>query len=144
LERAAIRVEDKGPIVALHWRGAVEEKEAERLVEGVATIARKQGLVVHLGRKVLELRPAVPLDKGIAIEALLGESPARMALYAGDDRTDLDGFATLVRLRDQGRLDHIVRVGVRSPEGPAELAGATDVLVADPGEVVELLEAMAG
>ena len=44
-----------------------------------------------------------------------------MALYAGDDVTDLDAFAALAALVDAGELEDAVTVGVRSDEGPAEL-----------------------
>src|SRR5881409_3547618 len=54
LDRAGIRTEDKGAIVALHWRGAPNEGAAESLAHEIATEAEWQDLVPHLGRKVLE------------------------------------------------------------------------------------------
>ena len=57
LERAGIRVEDKGAIVALHWRGAENEGEAESLASEIAADAEWRELVAHRGRKVLEIRP---------------------------------------------------------------------------------------
>lgn len=144
LEAAGVRVEDKGPIVALHWRGAESEAEAEALLEGIAADALSAGLDVHRGRKVLELRPRVPLDKGTAVEALVSRSGVRAALYAGDDRTDLDAFAALVRLREVGRLEVAVRIGVRSAEGPAEIAEAADVVVDGPEGLPAVLEALVG
>lgn len=71
LERSGLRLEDKGAIVALHWRGAVDERGAEAAAERIAAAAAAAGLVVHRGRKVLELRPAASVDKGTAIEALV-------------------------------------------------------------------------
>lgn len=144
LEAAGVRVEDKGPIVALHWRGAESEAKAEALLEGVAADALSRGLDVHRGRKVLELRPRVQLDKGTVVEALVSSSGVRAALYAGDDRTDLDAFAALDRLREVGRLDVAVRIGVRSAEGPAEIAEAADVVVDGPEGLPAVLEALVG
>lgn len=143
LDAAGIRVEDKGPIVALHWRGAADADAAEAVVGRLASAAREQGLVTHLGRMVLELRPAVAIDKGVAVEALIAESGVRAALYAGDDRTDLDAFRALARLRDEGALEAAVRVGVRSAEGPAELAQESDLLVEGPEGLLSLLEVLA-
>jgi trehalose 6-phosphate phosphatase len=45
------------------------------------------------------------------------------ALYAGDDVTDLDGFEAL------GEVEHPVRVGVRSDDGPAEIVERADLVV---------------
>lgn len=143
LEAAGLRVEDKGPIYALHWRGADDEPRAEREAARLASAARARGLHTHAGRKVLELRPAVAIDKGVAIEGLLARSGASVAMYAGDDRTDLDGFRKLGELCDAGALDAILRIGVRSPEGPAELAEAADFTVDGTEELIDLLEAIA-
>ena len=50
---------------------------------------------MHWGRKVLEVRPPVALDKGLGIAALLRSAPVTAALYVGDDTTDLDAFRGL-------------------------------------------------
>jgi trehalose 6-phosphate phosphatase len=144
LERSGLRLEDKGPIVALHWRGAADEPGAEVAAERIAADAAAAGLVVHRGRMVLELRPPAAVDKGTAIEALLAESGATAALYAGDDRTDLDGFAALDRLVATGRLRLALRVGVASAEGPAEIPERADLTVASPAELAPLLVGLAG
>jgi trehalose 6-phosphate phosphatase len=144
LDAAGIRVEDKGPIVALHWRGAPDESAAEALTESVAADAFTRGLDVHRGRMVLEVRPRVQLDKGTAVAALITESGASAALYAGDDHTDLDAFTALDRLREAGDLEVAVRVGVRSSEGPAEIVSAADVVVDGPDALPALLEHLAG
>src|SRR5512133_816660 len=101
LERVGIRTEDKGAIVALHWRGAPNEGAAESLAEEIGSEAESQGLVPHRGRKVLEIRPNVAINKSIAVAALIqtysaathtAAGPIDAALYGGDDRTDLDAF----------------------------------------------------
>jgi trehalose 6-phosphate phosphatase len=43
--------------------------------------------------------------------------------------TDLDGFTALIELADEGKLDHAVRVGVRSDEGPREILEQADLVV---------------
>jgi trehalose 6-phosphate phosphatase len=143
LRKLRVRREDKGPIAAFHWRGAPDEDAARRAVDAVAERAEAEGLVVHRGRKVLEVRPPVRMDKGAGIVSLLSSEPAvERALYAGDDRTDLDAFRGLVELRDAGRLAQIVRVGVVSDEGPPEIAEAADVTVPGIEGVHELLAAL--
>jgi trehalose 6-phosphate phosphatase len=70
-QRLRIRTEDKQAIVAFHWRGAPDEDAAAAAVHEIAAQAQREGLVVHWGRKVLEVRPPVALDKGIGVTALL-------------------------------------------------------------------------
>src|SRR4051794_13953977 len=52
---AQLRLEDKGPIQALHWREAVDEAAAREEAERIAGHAQADGLVPHWGRKVLEI-----------------------------------------------------------------------------------------
>ena len=144
LERTGLRLEDKGPIVAIHWRGATSEEAAEEHAEEIAVRAERQGLVVHRGRKVLELRPPIEVDKGSAVESLLLGTEATAALYAGDDRTDLDGFAALERLRTSGRLGVAVRIGVASVEGPPEIVEEADLTVEGPTGLIPVLRYLAG
>ncbi len=129
LRRLRVRIEDKGPIVALHWRGAPDEEEALARVEQIAAEAEGAGLGTHWGRKVLELRPPVPFDKGRAVTRLVELAEPRSALFGGDDTTDLDAFDALDRLAESGRLDARVRVGVRSEEGPAAIVERADLVV---------------
>ena len=143
LTRLRVRREDKGEIAALHWRGAPDEDAAEQAVRTVAERAEAAGLAIHWGKKVLELRPAVPVDKGAGIAWLLESSPdARAALYVGDDTTDLDAFRGLRALVAEGRLDNAVCVGVRSDETPPDLEREADVLVDGPPGVRSVLEAL--
>lgn len=143
LGAAGVRIEDKGLIVALHWRGAADEAAAERAALAVAEEAKGRGLRTHAGRMVLEIRPPAAVDKGVATKGLLRRSGARRALYAGDDRTDLDAFRALAEMREEGELDAIVRVGVSSPEGPREIVAEADVVVAGTDELIGLLEELA-
>jgi len=129
LEAAGLRLEDKGPIQALHWRGSEDEATAESRAHELAVEAGKAGLEPRWGRKVLELRPAGGGGKDGAVAALLADERLDRATYAGDDRTDLDAFRRLRQLREEGRLAAAVCVGVLSAEGPAELSEECDVTV---------------
>ena len=124
-----VRIEDKGPISAYHWRGAPDEDSARERVKEIAQAAQEAGLNVHWGRKVLEVRPPVPIDKGQAVRALVDRCPVRAALFAGDDVTDLDAFDALDELVADGRLGRAVRVGLRSEEGPPEIVDRADLVV---------------
>ena len=142
LQRLRVRFEDKGPIVAWHWRGAPDEDAAEMAVKGLAERAEAAGFRTHWGRKVLEVRPPIELDKGRGIHWLLRDADLDAALYVGDDRTDIDAFRGLRELVEGGRLATSVCVGVRSEETPGELEAAADSLVDGPRGVRALLEAL--
>ena len=143
LERTGIRTEDKGAIVALHWRGAENEGEAEALAREIASEAEWQGLVVHQGRKVLEVRPNVPINKGIAVAALVPARPIDAALYAGDDRTDVDAFTALRTLEEDGELSTVVCIAIGSEETPPEVAASADLTVPGPDGFLAVLEGLA-
>jgi trehalose 6-phosphate phosphatase len=82
------------------------------------------------------------MDKGLGVRKLLRESDVSAALYAGDDATDLDAFATLREMVEHGRLETAICVGVRSEEGPEEIVERADLVLDGPGEVRRLLEAL--
>lgn len=134
-----LRLESKGPIQALHWRGAADEAKAERAAHRIARAAKGAGLAPHWGRKVLEIRPARGIDKGTAVDRLLGEAETRMALFAGDDRGDLAAFEALDRLLAAGALDAAVRIAISSDEGPPELIERGDAAVAGPDGLLTVL-----
>jgi trehalose-phosphatase len=143
LAGSGLRLEDKGPIQALHWRGAGDEGAAEADARAIAAKASQAGLRPHWGRKVLELRPAQGGGKDTAVSALLDGRDISVAAYAGDDRTDLDAFRRLRELRDEGSLAAAVCIGVVSPEAPSGLAEQADLQVDGPAAWLALLKALA-
>jgi trehalose-phosphatase len=143
LEAAGIRREDKGPIQALHWRGAADERAADARAHEIAAAAGRAGLEPRWGRKVLELRPVGGGGKDAAVAALLAGTEISTAAYAGDDRTDLDACRRLRELRAEGRLAATVCVGVVSDEGPPELGEESDLTVEGPEGWLDLLAELA-
>jgi trehalose 6-phosphate phosphatase len=125
--------EDKGLAVSYHYREAADQEAARRRLEDVAARARAAGLHARFGRKVLEILPPVKANKGTAVRGLLERARLSRALYAGDDRTDLDAFRAL------DGLELGVRVAVSSDEAPSELRETADVVVDGPAELLELL-----
>src|SRR5215218_91777 len=142
LRRLRVRLEDKEAIAALHWRGTPDEDASMSAIEEVAEQAEQAGFVTHWGRKVLEIRPPVRIDKGAGIVNLLKDTDLAAAVYVGDDVTDLDAFRGLSELQERGRLGYAVRVGVRSDETPAALEEEADALVDGPDGVRGLLRAL--
>jgi trehalose 6-phosphate phosphatase len=142
LRKLRVRLEDKEAIAALHWRGVPDEDDAQAAVEAVAKRAEEAGFTAHWGRKVLEIRPPVRIDKGAGIVSLLRDRDLSAALYAGDDTTDLDAFRGLTELVEMGSVGTAVRVGVRSDEGPSALAQEADVMVEGTDGVRDMLQAL--
>jgi trehalose 6-phosphate phosphatase len=136
VQRLRVRLEDKGPIVAFHWRGAPDEDAALAAIAEIEREAQAAGLATHRGRKVLEIRPPVPIDKGRGIAMLLGRQRPAAGLYVGDDLTDVDAFHGL-RKAVAGTA---VCVAVGSEEAPAELLREADLVVAGTGGVREVLD----
>ena len=144
LRMMRVRIEDKGAIVAFHWRGARDEGAALTAIEAIAAEAEAAGFLTHWGRKVLEIRPPVPIDKGQAVRELLHETPVRAAVFGGDDATDLDVYDALAELHAEGSLDTTVCVGVRSDEGPAAIVERADIVVDGTQGFAQVLEVLAG
>ncbi len=127
------RTENKQLTASLHYRGSEDEEAARAALEDVKMRAEREGFVARFGRKVLEVLPPLDVHKGTAVRQLLAERNLRRALYAGDDTTDLDGFAAL------DGLDVSVRIAVGSEESPPELRDAADLTVRGPEDLVTLL-----
>jgi trehalose 6-phosphate phosphatase len=139
LRRGRVRIEDKGAILAFHWRGAPDEDAARAVIDALAARAEAAGLRTHWGRKVLEVRPPVRIDKGAGIASFLEGEDVDVAVYVGDDTTDLDAFRALTELVDEGRLTQGIKVGVRSDESPEEIVSEADIVVDGTEGVLTLL-----
>lgn len=128
-------VEDKGLSLAVHTRQTDEPLlSVARLHPLLSQIAATSGLTLHLGRLVLELRPA-GFDKGRALlDVALGFSTV---VFAGDDIGDIPAFDEVEVLRSRGKAGLLICSD--STEGPAELRDRADLVVPGPAGVVELL-----
>jgi trehalose-phosphatase len=130
---AAWPAERKPLTAAFHYRTAPDQDDAQAILETVAAAARERGFWTRWGRMVLEVLPPVDTSKGTAVGLLLDETGLQRALYAGDDTTDLDGFAALDGLR------LALRVAVVSSEGPSDLGARADVIVGSTEELARVL-----
>ena len=125
--RSGIVLEDKGSAIAVHYRLATDPELARAMVlEKVQSIADRYGLRLTEGRRVVELSPAIDVNKGTAVRAVLDEHPVvRSALYFGDDRTDADAFAALHRWAEGGTT--AIAIAVLSWETPPEVLAGADM-----------------
>ena len=93
-----VRVEVKGPILAVHYRAAptVGADLLEALQE---LIASHDGYSVQHGKYVIEAKPA-GANKGRCLEVVMAWPPfkGRVPVVIGDDRTDEDAYEAAARL----------------------------------------------
>lgn len=131
-------LENKRWTLSLHYR-LVSPHEVEQLLARAREVALAAGLRVTEGKKIVELRPPVEIDKGTAALALAEELGAvnanASAMFAGDDRTDEDAFRAL-RLRKPDAITARI-LGA----GDEEAAGSTNAefALASPAELREFL-----
>ena len=118
-------LEDKGLILALHFRLAPERgREVEGLAGAAAGLFE---LGVHRGRQVVELRPPFAFDKGKAVEMMVERHSIERAVYVGDDYTDVSAFRALRGLESENFSG--LAVAVLSTESPPELREECDTAV---------------
>jgi len=134
-------VEDKRLSLVLHTRTAVDPAEArDLLTQPVAELADEYGMVLHLGRHVLEIR--LPgYDKGTAVRGLLRRTGRTALLFAGDDVGDLPAFALVDEMRAAGQP--AFSVAVTSEEVPKAVQDAALYKVGSPAELVSVLRRLA-
>lgn len=130
-----VRVEQKPFTVAVHYRGADERLEGPLAQKIDAIVARMPELKKTTGKKILELRPAVDWDKGLALRAMLErfhiDCSRVVPLYIGDDRTDEDAFRA------------IEASGIPILVGDGDWPTAARYRLRDPAEVGIFLERLA-
>lgn len=131
-----IFIEDKYVSVAVHYRQAPEKMhDVEALLN---KINDDMGLKLVKGRKVRELHPPVDINKGSAIESLLKDQGINLALYLGDDLSDIHAFRALKQI--QWPKFQSITIGVRSAEVPQlETEDSIDYLINNVEESIELL-----
>jgi len=130
-------VEDKLWTLSVHYR-RVDEGDVPRIRDAVERVAEETGLRAMEGKKILELRPPVDVNKGTASVSFVRQiagSAEPAVLYAGDDRTDEDAFVALRR-----EVPDAVTVLVAAGNDDAHRATAAEVVLPDVAAVRALLE----
>src|SRR5689334_20767282 len=92
----AIRLEDKGAALSVHYRGAPEAQVPEARTVVHAALAAASPMRLFHGHKVWEILPRSIGDKGAAVQRQLQLLPPNaLPLYVGDDRADEPAFQAL-------------------------------------------------
>jgi trehalose 6-phosphate phosphatase len=141
LEPLGAFVEEKGITASIHYRNTSSEV-GERCKEFAKREGERLGLRITTGRGVVEARPPIRADKGTATRKVVEEYEPQKTLFMGDDTTDLDAFRELEALREEGVLSQILRIGVKSEEGPPEIVSEADLVVEGTEGVEEVLRSL--
>jgi len=97
-------VEDKGLSLSVHYRQVDSEQlpQVKAIFDNTVDLGKKRGKIkTSSGKKVHEVRPAVPWDKGKAVQLILDKflpknvRASSLSIYFGDDLTDEDAFRTI-------------------------------------------------
>jgi len=122
-------VEDKGGVLALHYRAAPALEAPARALATRLARALGPAFKAQHGKMVVEIK-AAGHDKGTAIDEFLAEPPfrERTAVFIGDDVTDEDGFR---------RVNALGGVTVKVGAGPT----VARYRLADPYAVLDFLAA---
>jgi alpha,alpha-trehalose-phosphate synthase [UDP-forming]/trehalose-phosphatase len=133
-------IENKRLTLSLHYR-LVDPALVPELLSGAKAIADELGLRITEGRKVLEMRPPIEINKGTATREFASRLGALgnggSVFYAGDDRTDEDAFR---ELRCAGARAVTVRIAP-ADERPRETSA--ELTLASPDALRELLQWLA-
>lgn len=125
LEMPGVTLEEKGPVLAVHYRRAADQGAArEAVLRAIEASPAARAFRLQEGRKVVELRPPLAIDKGTALAALVPRLGAKAVVCLGDDATDIDMFRALARLREGGLA--AATIAVRSEEADPEVLASAD------------------
>ena len=137
-----IHLEDKGTVVAIHYRTSPQPAIARRVIlKAIEEVPAISGLGIGEGKRVIEIRPSLAINKGTVITELAKAYRLKGILYLGDDLTDIDAFRAIRDLRESGEVLGL-SAGVGGTEATNELAAASDILLSGPEAVARLLQVL--
>src|SRR5262249_10455841 len=136
--REGVWVEDKRWTLSVHYRLA--DADTSMAVVGASrAIAERLGLRASSGRRLMEIRPPIDIDKGTPPHGLLkrfGPLGRDASIFAaGDDRTDEDMFRRVRSTNPRG-------VTVRVLADESDHDSVAEFNVSDPQELLLLLSAI--
>jgi trehalose 6-phosphate phosphatase len=132
-------IENKKLTLSVHYREADDPERALGMLLPVAEqIANANDLALFQGRRVIELRPPLLLNKGTAFQSIVEEYDLKSAVYIGDDTTDVAAFKTARALRDSGACNSYA-LGVVDQESPPNVANHADLTVSSVSGVESFL-----
>lgn len=136
-------VENKRFTASFHYRLAPDAARAQtairRIIEPIAMAAE---LKISEGKMVIELRPPLTVNKGVAIAEIIAEHELKGLVFFGDDVTDVDGFKA-VRAHNRFPDFQGLTVAIVTTESSPAVAEAADLRLHGVRECIEVLRRLA-
>lgn len=124
---------------AIHYRLSPDpERARERILSLLEEPVRQNGLLLSEGKFLVEVRPALGVNKGRALSWFAERFALQGIMFAGDDRTDLDAMLALKPLRAQGAAT--LAITVQHHDTLPVLLEEADIVVQEVEGMVELLQ----
>jgi trehalose 6-phosphate phosphatase len=136
-------LEDKRFTGSIHYRLSPDQLAArDAILAAAGDAAVRYGLRITEGRFVVELRPAVVINKGTAIVELVRMHSLNGVVYLGDDVTDVDAFVAMRELHMSGGVSSL-SVAILSAETHPSVSSMADLTIPSVDACIELLTAVA-
>lgn len=131
--------ENKNVTGAIHYRLAENPVLTRKaILDTIGNLADSQGFKVCEGKRVVELRPPLDINKGTALASLVESEALESLIFLGDDSTDVDAIMTLARFRSSGRCKGL-GIAVTGEGAPNSLLEEADFVLAGVDEVEKYL-----
>lgn len=133
-----VLIEHKRVGGGIHYRLCTDPEQArQRILELLEEPVRQSAMRLSEGKRIVEIRPPVAIDKGEVVRRFVERLGIRGAMFAGDDRTDMDAMRELKQLRAEGVTT--LAVVVRHLDTQPELLELADIVVEGVEGMVALL-----
>jgi trehalose 6-phosphate phosphatase len=88
---------------SVHYRLAPQPEQARQLIlNTLREPAAQRNFFLSEGKQVIDIKTALPLNKGTELRRFAQRYKLAGLIFAGDDRTDLDAVLEIKRLRQEG------------------------------------------
>lgn len=142
-DRPGIVIESKRLGGSIHYRLAPDPEQARILIlNTLQEAAQALNFLLSEGKRVVDLKPALELNKGTAIRDLVQHFQLAGLVFAGDDRTDLDAILECEILRETGLQS--ATIAVQAVDTLPALLKHADIVVPGVAGMARLLEEIVG
>lgn len=133
-----ILIERKRVGGVIHYRLVADPEQTRQLIlDTLHESAEQYHMRLSEGKKIIEIRPTVASNKGLALRRFVQQSGCKGVIFAGDDRTDLDAILEVKRLQQEGIA--AASIAVQHTDTPPELFEHADITVQEVEGMIQLL-----
>lgn len=124
---------------AIHYRLCPQPEEAHaQILALLEEPARRLNLRLSEGKMIVEVKAPLQINKGKALRKFVERFELRGAIFAGDDRTDLDAVKEVQTLRNEGLA--ALAIVVKHTDTLPELLANADIVVEEVEGMTQLLQ----